>query len=170
MFRSKVMSPSSGWLNRFTRILTWYRGHEAAITLSSWEACKQRMSASLILDLSYGNCVTIARIVLTLTGFLSWLRTSLCSYQGAVLHVAIWPWGGGQRGDASHALSCPITVNHKKPQSKQQKSARHNSLCRLNAFLWAALPNLLTCSSLQLKPDASLVCHHSKQTHLTLWN
>lgn len=32
-FRSKVMPPSSGWLNCFTCILTWYRGNQPAINL-----------------------------------------------------------------------------------------------------------------------------------------
>lgn len=33
MFRSKVMPPSSGWLNCFICILTWYRGHQPAINV-----------------------------------------------------------------------------------------------------------------------------------------
>jgi len=57
------------------------------------------------------------------TGFLSRLRTSLCSYQGAVLHVAIWPLAGGrQRGDAGHALSLHYVLAFALQLSKSQET------------------------------------------------
>lgn len=153
MFRSKAMPPSSEWLNCFTCILTWYRGHQPAINLIKVGGmhvgfpcsvypylCTKHIARLVIWKLcdNSQDCAYANRFPVSAEDFLVCISRSCTTCSNMVL-------GGGGKGEMWAMLHPCIMywrlpysyVNHKKPQSEQQKSAGHNPLCRLNAFLWA---------------------------------